>query len=142
MTPRPRRVAVLLGLAAAAVGCGGSSSGGDPLAPPATFRLLEVQAQVFSPRCGIPACHVGEDAPFGLDLSAAALTSANAVGVTSAEMPSLLRIEPGNAADSYLYMKLTGDENILGDPMPFGGPPLGAADLEMIRTWIDEGAPQ
>ncbi|TWU40678.1 c-type cytochrome domain-containing protein [Novipirellula artificiosorum] len=45
---------------------------------------------------------------------------------------------PGNAADSLLIQKLRG---MSGDRMPAGGrPPLADQAIEMISTWIDEGA--
>ena len=47
---------------------------------------------------------------------------------------------PGNAGDSYLYMKITGDGRISGDPMPFEGDALSAAKIRLIENWIDQGA--
>jgi hypothetical protein len=102
-------------------------------------RLLDVQAQVFSPRCALSGCHIGPLAPHGLDLSAGA-SAGNLIGVASAERPALLRVEPFNAADSYLYMKVSGDPEILGDRMPALGDPLSAADLALIESWIEQGA--
>ena len=74
-----------------------------------------------------------------LDLSAGN-SAGNTIGVSSEELPVLLRIEPGNAADSYLYMKLIEDPRILGDPMPASGGPLSAGQLNLIESWIDQGA--
>ena len=47
-------------------------------------------------------------------------------------------IVPGKAAESTLYQRVAG----LGDQarMPMGGKPLPAAEVELIRRWIDEGA--
>ncbi len=47
-------------------------------------------------------------------------------------------IIPGNAAVSTLYKRVAG----IGDlaRMPFGGNPLDAAQIELIRAWIDQGA--
>ena len=89
--------------------------------------------------CATAGCHTGAGAPFGLDLSAGA-AAGNVVNVPSAEVPALMRVAPYDPTDSYVYMKVTGDPRILGDPMPQGGQPLGAADLELLRTWIDQGA--
>jgi hypothetical protein len=102
--------------------------------------VLDVQAQVFSQRCALAGCHVGTTAPFGLDLSSAGTSSTNLVGVASAESPSHLRVEPGDPGDSYLYMKLTADPRILGDPMPPTGSSLGSGDLALIEDWIEGGA--
>ncbi|MCP3978273.1 MAG: hypothetical protein GY716_02935 [bacterium] len=121
-----------------ATACGGSSGAGV-IGGSDEVRLLEVQAQVFSPRCALSGCHIGIDAPFGLDLSAGNALG-NTVGVSASEVPLLLRVDPGNAADSYLYMKLVDDPRIEGDPMPLLGAPLSASDLTLIETWIDQGA--
>ena len=47
-------------------------------------------------------------------------------------------IIPGKAAESALYQRVAG----IGEAvkMPFGGDPLPAKDIELIRAWIDEGA--
>lgn len=47
------------------------------------------------------------------------------------------RIGPGNAAGSRLYMKLTGTK--YGSRMPPTGP-LPVEKIELIKTWIDQGA--
>src|SRR5438105_3364140 len=45
---------------------------------------------------------------------------------------------PGNSSGSPLIRRLTG----LDKPqMPFGGQPLDAEQIALIRGWIDEGAP-
>jgi|GEM_PF-396921 len=53
-------------------------------------------------------------------------------------------IEPGNPAGSYLFLKLTNDPSIAGDPMPLdpltGVRTLTDAELDAIETWISEGA--
>jgi hypothetical protein len=61
------------------------------------------------------------------------------VGVVATELSGFKRVAPGNAADSYLYMKIAGDPRIAGDRMPFGGT-LTAAEIELVRAWIDAGA--
>jgi hypothetical protein len=128
---------LVAGLGAMVPGCGGDSGG--PSQDLDDVSLADVQAQVLSPRCAVPGCHVGAGAPFGLDLSAGA-SEGNLVMVASAEVPELLRVEPRNAADSYLYMKLSGDPRIQGDPMPASGGPLGAGQLQLIEDWIEQGA--
>ena len=47
-------------------------------------------------------------------------------------------IQPGRAAESILYQRIAG----LGDQarMPMGGKPLEAAQVALIRAWIDQGA--
>lgn len=121
-----------------AVACGGAS---DPVSGPAPGpTLLAVQAQIFTPRCAQSGCHVGAGAPFGLDLGSASSSSANLIGVSSAERPGVARIAPGDPANSYLYWKVTDNPNIGGDPMPLSGVPLNGGELDLIASWIDGGA--
>lgn len=62
------------------------------------------------------------------------------VNVASVEIPSLVRIAPGNVAGSYLYRKITG-AGITGDRMPQTLPPLNDAQIRLVRDWIRRGAP-
>lgn len=62
------------------------------------------------------------------------------MNVPSVQCPGFLRVEPGNAADSCLYMKLIGDPRIVGEQMPLLPPLLEESDLERIRLWIEAGA--
>jgi len=123
---------------ASAASCGG---GADPVSGAGGgVTLLDVQSQVFTPRCGITGCHVGPAAPFGLDLSSASNSAANLVGVVSAELPPMQRVLPGDSANSYVYWKITGNPGINGDQMPLSGGPLSAADVDLVAAWIDGGA--
>jgi hypothetical protein len=48
----------------------------------------------------------------------------------------------GNASGSYLIQKLEGASDIVGLRMPRNGPPfLTAAQIDLIRQWINNGAP-
>jgi hypothetical protein len=105
---------------------------------PAAFTFSEIQTQVFNARC--TGCHSGAGAPQGLNLSAGA-SYGLLVNVASAEVPSLMRVEPGNADDSYIIHKLEGASSIVGVRMPAGGPFLDQATIDRIRAWIDSGAP-
>jgi len=76
----------------------------------------------------------------GMDLSAGAAYG-EIVNVPSAEQPALDRIEPGDPDRSYMYLKVTGDPSISGGQMPLGGPPLDQERLDLLRGWIETGAP-
>ncbi len=127
-------------------GCGGGSgagldSSGRPLVagsstgPPAA-TLRSIQDLVFTPIC--TACHVGGAAPQGLRLDAAN-SYAMLVGVSSVEVPSIRRVEPGRPDDSYIIQKLEGHAAV-GERMPFGGPYLSVDTIALIRGWIASGA--
>ena len=66
----------------------------------------------------------------------------NTVGIPSFELPEYDRVDPRNSADSYVYMKVTGDPRILGDPMPPLGlaPQLTDQQRDLLRQWIEQGA--
>jgi methionine-rich copper-binding protein CopC len=142
-----RIAATACAMAAAGLsGCAGNGAGldanGQPLVPgaqgngPLTANFASIQAQVFTPIC--TTCHAGADAPHGLRLDAA--NSYNLlVGVPSAEVPSLLRVKPGDPDSSYVIQKLEGIAAV-GARMPFGGPYLSSSTIDVIRQWITDGA--
>lgn len=105
---------------------------------PTPFTFTEIQTQIFTPTCAVAGCHSGPAPAAGMDLSAPAY--ARIVNVASTEVPTLMRIAPGNAAGSYLIQKLEGASGIVGQRMPFGGPYLDQATIDRIRAWIDAGA--
>lgn len=130
---RGRRTAVLALLLMSAGGC--SDRGRDPIAPgggtvPVSYAD-DVQP-IWSAHC--TGCHGGTA---GLELGAPD-SRANLVGVASANWGGVL-VVAGDPAASILYRKLTGDGGV-GDRMPQGGA-LGAGDIETVRRWIAEGAP-
>ncbi len=45
---------------------------------------------------------------------------------------------PGNSKESPIIRRLLGEDQ---PRMPFGGGPLGSEKIELIRVWIDQGAP-
>jgi hypothetical protein len=111
--------------------------GGDPIDPTATFT--RVQNEIFTPTCASIGCHdpIGQQSQMVLTAGRA---YANTVNVTSVEMPSLMRVKPGDPSNSYLYRKITG-AGITGDRMPQSLPPLSDAQIRLVRDWIRRGAP-
>ena len=66
------------------------------------------------------------------------------VNTPSSDLPSMDLVEPGDPSNSYLYLKLTSsyiEVGGAGSDMPPSGP-LSSANLEVISTWITEGAPE
>ena len=120
----------------------GLDQGGRPLTSGGTAGGVltadfdSIQHNVFTPIC--TTCHAGSNAPQGLHLDAANSYS-QLVGVPSAEVSALLRVKPGDPANSYIVQKLEGHAAV-GAQMPFGGPPLPAATIAVIRQWISDGA--
>jgi len=131
-------------------GCSGSGVGLDPNADPITGQgaggnggpvplsadFDSIQANVFTPIC--TACHVGASAPQGLILDAQHSYSL-LVGIPSTEVPSILRVAPGNPDNSYLIQKLEGHAAV-GQQMPLDETPLPVTTIAFIRQWITDGA--
>ena len=103
---------------------------------PAT--LSRIQSEILSARCAI--CHTGAGAPRGLRLDSVDTSFSLLVGVASDEVPSLLRVNPGDPDNSYLVRKIEGAPDIVGQQMPLGGPPLSAEQIALVREWIRDGA--
>jgi hypothetical protein len=137
-------VAAAAAVALAALGCGELKTPTEPAGPPeervAAFSFAEVQSRVFSPTCALGGCHDAATASGGMVLEPGRaygeIVDRRAVG-----RADLDRVEPGQPERSYLIKKLRGDPDIAGEPMPLGGPPLGAAELAGIAGWIEAGAP-
>jgi hypothetical protein len=110
---------------------------GDPIDPTATFT--RVQSEIFTPTCAQLGCHdrLGRQEDQQLQ---AGVAYAQVVNHPSVEMPQLMRVAPGDPANSYLYRKITG-AGITGDRMPQGGPYLSETKIKLIRDWIRRGAP-
>jgi hypothetical protein len=144
--PRATRacVVLILLLIAACAGNGeGLDANGRPLVPggggppPLSADFNSIQANIFTPICSV--CHFGGGAPEGLRLDAA--NSFNLlVGVPSTEVPSLMRVKPGDPNNSYIIQKLENHQAV-GAQMPLGGPYLSTATIAFIRQWITNGAP-
>jgi len=109
----------------------------------AAAKLSDIQAQVFTPICAV--CHDGSNPPGGAlpgsqNLKAGS-SFASLVNVASHEQPGLMRVKPGDPANSYLIQKLEGAAGITGSRMPLGGPFLDQATIDSIKSWIASGAP-
>jgi len=93
---------------------------------------------IFSVNCAVSGCHNAATATQGLSLESND-AHANIVDRPSSEMQSLDRIEPGDPANSFLYLKLNPSPPS-GQRMPFGGPYLSEEQILTIRFWIEQGA--
>lgn len=106
----------------------------------ATATLTQVQTQIFSASCAFSGCHAGGAPAAGMNLSEGQAYG-NIVNVPSTEQPSLDRVEPFDPATSYLWLKVIGDPSISGQQMPLGAPPLDQQRMDLLRGWIEAGAP-
>src|SRR5262245_27929377 len=133
-------------------GCyGGNDSGSQaaarqPSGPPssATSRVsfaVDIQP-IFTQNCAKVGCHSGTAPAQGLNLQEGVALN-NIVLVSSREVPTLHRVEPGSTANSYLFRKITGAAGISGSRMPQDNPTFFDRNpelLDLVRQWILEGA--
>ena len=112
-----------------------------------TFDRL--QRQVFSRSCALSGCHDSQSKAGNMLLESGGAYS-NIVDVVpnnpAAARLGWRRVDAAGASaeTSFLYHKLTGNlpDSALGEGMPFGRPRLDAYLVDILRLWIEAGAPQ
>ena len=118
-------------------------SGASPVPQPPTAGLQptfsSIRAQIFQVWCVV--CHTSAGTPQGSLSLDAPIAYQNLVTVRSVGKPAAVRVVPGDPGKSYLIQKLEGRADIVGDRMPLGGPYLSQSDIDVIRAWISQGAP-
>jgi len=124
-----------------------------PCDAPALFAgtFDRIQRQIFSPSCALSGCHDSQTKAGNMLLESGGAYS-NIVDVVPnnavAGKPPLgwRRIDATNAdaETSFMYHKLTGDlpDAAFGARMPFGRPRIDAYLIDILRLWIEAGAPQ
>jgi hypothetical protein len=117
-----------------------------------------IQTQIFNQSCAVSGCHDSQTTQAGLLLEVGASHS-SLVNVTptngAAQGAGWLRVtqtvEPdvngengfGDAETSLLFHKVNGSlQPGMGSQMPLGAPKLNALLIEIIRLWIEAGAPE
>lgn len=113
----------------------------DAEEPGGEVTLTQVYEQVFALSCGGLACHTGGGQGGGLDLDNNAGLTGRLLAQSTIGMP---QVTPGDPENSYLYLKCDGsfrEAGGSGSRMPLGAPPLSAADLELLRVWIETWDP-
>src|SRR5207302_3794555 len=106
---------------------------GTPPPPSFSRDILRIFTNNSARTCAQPGCHSGSR-PAGNQNLEKGSAYANIVNVASSEQPKLKRVLPGDAANSYLFQK------VAAGLMPRTGGPLTAADIDLIRQWINAGA--
>lgn len=105
-----------------AIGCAA-----DPSERPATWSY--VHAAVIAPNCATASCHSERAATAGLVLDDA--------DEAYAALVARQFVVPGDPASTLMSL-LEGEERQRMPP----DAPLPAADIDLVRTWIAEGAPR
>jgi hypothetical protein len=109
-----------------------------------------IQSVIFARHgCTALACHGAAPGQGGLDLSPA-VAYRNLLQAKSTAS-AFNRVEPGDQRRSFLWLKLAAATDpsqlppgvqVAGAPMPNALPPLSADELELVRLWIYNGAPE
>jgi hypothetical protein len=94
---------------------------------------------ILQNNCAIVGCHVPGTAPNGLIMTQTEAYS-HLVGVTCVEDMAYVRVYPGNASISYMYLKITETTPPSGVRMPADGDYLDQTDIDTIENWINQGA--
>jgi hypothetical protein len=94
---------------------------------------------IFTSNCALSGCHAGSGARQGMDLSSGNAYN-NIVNKKSTEVSAFYLVDPSKSDSSYLYMKIMGASGTAGARMPYLRGALASADIEMIKSWIDQGA--
>ncbi len=115
---------------------------------PVDYRT-EIQP-IFDTTCALSGCHVTPELgnplyPDGKAAGDLILETSNSypnlLNQAAAEAPSFQRVVPGDPELSYLIKKLRGDDDLVGNRMPAGGPPfLSEEVIAMFIRWVEEGA--
>jgi hypothetical protein len=100
---------------------------GDPAERPATWAYLH--PAIVAPSCATSSCHSGRVATAGVALDEADAAYEALIGRRF--------VVPGDPSSTLMFL-LEGDERRLMPP----DAPLPAADVELIRSWIEAGAPR
>jgi hypothetical protein len=115
----------------------GSGSGQPDLPTP---TLSELSAGLLLPACGD--CHVGQTlGNLWLEPNAALRDRLLASSLQASPLPL---VTPGDLEASYLWRKVEGSHLTvggLGEPMPLGRAALTQAQTDLLRRWIEGGAP-
>lgn len=106
-------------------------------------QALSFQTDIYpmltQPNINAASCVTCHGGLCGMDIGNDAMTAFNVLvnGPSNFCCPNETYVIPGDSANSLLYQKLTVPN--CGGPMPQGG--TFAGDADMVRDWIDAGAP-
>jgi len=90
---------------------------------------------IFSQNCATAGCHYGRFPAMNLVLEGESLSS-TLVDMPSRELADFMLVDTKIPGQSYLWLKLTGDERIDGEKMPIGKSGLSSEELTVVLNWI------
>ena len=129
-------VSLLVLLAYALFSCCSATDPDDPDQVKEDPSFSQDIQPIFAASCALSGCH-NAAASAGLDLRRDQAYT-NLVDVVSSQT-STLRVAPNSAQNSYLIIKLEGNQDT-GSRMPLGASPLSMSQIQNIKNWINRGA--
>ncbi len=106
----------------------------DPMEPnPPGIQLSFDVQPIFDGRCALSGCHAGTSPQAGLNLTAG-LSHSNTVNVPAVSLGPGIRVIPGDPEGSLVYTL------VFSGVMPQSGGSLSDDQIDVIRTWIAQGA--
>lgn len=123
----------------------GKATGGGESTPPQGY-FAEKVAPIFNHACS--SCHDDMTQNNWLFLGPGSVEEVvgGLVNVSSREWPDMMLIAPGDPDKSFLFHKIAGTqpdpkcEGLCSNQMPQGRNPLSADEIDIVRTWILDGA--
>ena len=106
------------------------------LAVASAVRAVDYETQIQPIWTNNCSCHSGPFPSGNMNLSAG-VSYGNIVDVVSSGYAPALRVKSGDTLGSVLWNKINGT-GVYGQLMPFGGPKLPQATLNLISTWISQ----
>ena len=138
---------VITALAAGLAGCGGDAA--TTLTPPPTSStptFERIQKQVFDVSCTSSSCHssLGQAGNLVLEDGKSYDNLVNDKPTNLiAGMDGMMRVMPGRPDMSLLYAKVTTNlQSGMGVSMPYSAAPLAPETTDIIKAWIEAGAPK
>ena len=133
---------LLLALSILLVAC---SDDDDPAEPQDTVSFAAQIEPLLNTTCATAGCHGNpptrpNNKPMSLSTG---LSYDNIVNVSAGELATMMRIRPSKPDSSYLVHKIQGTQATvggMGQRMPLNLTPLTQVQIDMIRTWVTEGA--
>lgn len=105
----------------------------DPARPSEDASYAARVSEIFSGAC--VNCHGRNRPAAGLSLEDDVFVD-ELVGVASLVSPEYDLVVPGVPDSSYLVMKVTDDDRIVGSRMPIAGAPLSEEEISAIEVWV------
>ena len=108
---------------------------------PDSNSLVGLHTYIFSQSCAVPGCHDGSFEPDFRTVQSTYSTLVYQPVIKNDLAGSYeFRVKPGDYQASWLYNRVTTDDQTLGR-MPLYDNPLTSGQLKALREWIEAGAP-